>query len=158
MIMAGSVEAWHDIAERYPPPDAEWAVECYAHPTDPPAPFRAVPTFARLIADGLLRMEEWREAIADVPSRDTRTRLAHALADAVAAIERERARARAAVERCEWRIRYAVRPLIEARAPKHEVEEAAGRAAQGEIGWDRIFAILREEVARARHLSRRRAR
>jgi hypothetical protein len=157
--MASSADVWHDVMEQYPPPDAEWAVEWYAHPTDPPAPFRAVPTFARLIADGLLRVAEAREWLAAAaPARATETRLAHALADAVAAIERERALARSAVERCEWRIRYAVRPLIEARAPKHEVEEAAGRAAQGEIGWDRIFAILREEAARARHLSRRRAR
>ena len=50
----------------------------------------------------------------------------------------------------EDRVRWAIRPLIEARTPKAQVEEVAGHAARGVIEWDRIYAILRDEVARVR--------
>lgn len=53
----------------------------------------------------------------------------------------------------EDRVCWAVRPMIEAHASKAQVEEAAGRAARGAIEWDRIYAVLRDEVARARHQS-----
>ena len=59
-----------------------------------------------------------------------------------------------AVWQAEDAVREAVRPLMEQHATKAQIEEAAGVAARGAIDWPRIFAILRDEVARHRHVSR----
>jgi len=58
------------------------------HPTDPPAPFHAAAPLARLIAAGLLDYPECLAALAQAAGAPTapsglRTRLAHALTDAV---------------------------------------------------------------------------
>ena len=45
----------------------------------------------------------------------------------------------------ETAIKWAVRPLIEAAAPKHEIEEAASNANGGVLSWDEIVPILRNE-------------
>jgi hypothetical protein len=89
------------------------------HPTDPPAPFRAIPTLARLAAAGLIGVAEARDWLAAAaPARATETRLAHALADAVAA--QHRARARAARE-----IARRLAPLLARRAPGAALRAAA---------------------------------
>lgn len=59
-----------------------------------------------------------------------------------------------AVWQAEDAVREAVRPLMARNASKAAIEEAAGTAAGGAIGWPRIYAILRDEVARHRHASR----
>lgn len=58
-----------------------------------------------------------------------------------------------AVWKAEDGLRAATRPMIEQRAPKAEIEEAAGAYAET-LGWERTFKILRDEVARSRHKAR----
>lgn len=51
----------------------------------------------------------------------------------------------------ERKVRVAVRPLLHEGSSKAEIEEAAGRAAEGStLEWPDIYPILREEMFRAR--------
>lgn len=52
---------------------------------------------------------------------------------------------RAQISNVRTAIKWAVRPLIQAGAAKHEVEEAAGKANGGVLEWEEIVPILREE-------------
>ena len=58
-----------------------------------------------------------------------------------------------AVWQAEDDLHRAVRQLIAIRAPKAEVEEAAGPFSEM-LGWPRIYAILQDEVRRAKFLAR----
>jgi len=56
-----------------------------------------------------------------------------------------------------WRVRTSVRPLMQARATKAAIEEAAGHAAQGALTWDGpagIYQVLRQEAEAAFRTSR----
>lgn len=65
---------------------------------------------------------------------------------------------RGRVERISNRVRHVVRPMLERRATKAQIEEAAGKAAGEAIGWGVIYAILREEVAALKRQNRGRQR
>ena len=70
---------------------------------------------------------------------------------------RDRAEARRRqTHNVEMAIRWAVRPLIQANAPKHEIEEAAGLANGDVLEWDDIVPILRDEWDNAHGRRRRR--
>lgn len=125
----------------------------HRHPLDPPAPFRAAFPLGRLIAAGLLDYPECLAALAqagqalETPS-GLRTRLAHALTDAVADWTGRRARARRAIRR-------ALIPALLARAPAARLLDTA-RAENRALGHPlrdvELAAITREEVAH--HLAR----
>ncbi len=121
----------------------------YRHPLDPPAPFRAAFPLGRLIAAGLLDYPECLAALAqageamETPS-GLRTRLAHALTDAVAEWTIRRGRAGRAVRR-------ALAPLLAARAPSARLLDAA-RAENRALGHplrDVELAALAQEQAAA---------
>lgn len=121
----------------------------HRHHLDPPAPFRAAPALARLIAAGLLDYPECLAALAEAgkaaetPS-GLRTRLAHALTDGVARWTIRRAHAARA-------IRGALAPLVAERAPAARLLAAAAdenRVHGTPLRQMEVHAIARAQAAR----------
>ena len=125
----------------------------HPHPLDPPAPYRAAFPLARLIAAGLLDYPECLAALThagnalETPS-GLRTRLAHALTDAVAHWTIRRAHATRAIRR-------ALAPRLADRAPDARLLDAA-RAENRQFGHPlrdiELLALARDEAAH--HLAR----
>lgn len=118
------------------------------HPTDPPHMHAAAANLGRGMAEGRVMWGDVqavaRAVSAGKPGLQARLCwTAHDTADAHAK----------ALWQAEDDLRARVRPMIEARAQKHEIEEAAGPFADV-LTWPRIFQILRDEVARARFKAR----
>lgn len=125
----------------------------HRHPIDPPGPFRAAFPLGRLIAAGLLDYPECLAALAQAadarqaPS-GLRTRLAHALTDAVADWTIRRAHARRAIRR-------ALAPALSACAPAARLLDTAraeNRAHGHPLRDVELAALAREEAAL--HLAR----
>lgn len=121
----------------------------HRHHLDPPAPFRAAPALARLIAAGLLDYPECLTALTqagralETPS-GLRTRLAHALTDGVADWTIRRARATRG-------IRAVLAPLVAERVPAARLLAAAAdenRAHGTPLREVEVHAIARMEAAR----------
>ena len=137
----------------------------HRHPLDPPAPYRAAPRLARLIAAGLLDYPECLAALLQagqihpalpsgplpsgpLPSgplpSGLRTRLAHALGDAVAEWTRRRVHAMRA-------IRAILAPLLAAHAPAAQLLGAAwaeNRAHATPLRAAEVQHLARAEAAR----------
>jgi hypothetical protein len=120
------------------------------HPLDPIAPHRAAPFLARLVACGLLGRAEALAALlqaaapAQVSPCGRQTRLTHPLDDATA----NRASAASAA-------RAALRPLIEAGAPRRTLLATAHHAASPALRAVEIDALTIELISR--HLRARRS-
>ena len=121
----------------------------HRHTLDPPAPFRAAPALARLIAAGLLDYPECLAALThagralETPS-GLRARLAHALTDGVAQWSIRRAHAARA-------IRTALVPLVAERAPAARLLAAAAdenRAHGSPLRAVEAHAMARTQAAR----------
>jgi hypothetical protein len=89
-------------------------------------------------ADASDTIKAWVSNVTTVDRSGLQARLHHAM--------RDQARAhRLKLANAETAIKWAVRPLIEAAALKHEIEEAASNANGGVLSWDEIVPILRNE-------------
>ena len=89
-------------------------------------------------ADASDTIKAWVADVTTVDRSGLQARLHHAMRDQAHAHRLKLANAATAVK-------WAVRPLIEAAAPKHEIEEAASNANGGVLTWDEIVPILRNE-------------
>jgi len=124
------------------------------HPADPKSAHEAASELGAAIADGRCSLANARlacAAIAEfsdarVEKSGLRARLCWTAMDSADAHAK-------AIWRAEDALRQAVRPMINSCAAKAAIEEVAGQYADI-LGWPRIFDILREEVARARHTAR----
>jgi len=124
------------------------------HPADPKHAHDAASELGATIAEGRCSLAHARiacAAIAEfsdarVDKSGLRARLCWTAMDSANAHAQ-------AIWRAEDGLRQDVRPMIDARAAKAAIEEAAGKYADI-LGWPRMFGILREEVARSRHKAR----
>lgn len=123
------------------------------HPLDPPAQHHAAETLGAMVADGLISEQEARKTMAvivrvafknapNVDRNGLRARLVWSARDSRAARETARANAQTAV-------RWACRPLIQAKAPKDTTMAAARKAAGAVLTDAEILPILAEEWDRA---------
>jgi hypothetical protein len=123
------------------------------HPLDPIAPHRAAPFLARLVACGLLGRAEALAALlhaaapAQVSASGRKARLTHAIDEATASAHTKRAHAAAAA-------RAALRPLIEAGAPRRTLLATARHAASPTLRAVEIESLIIEIISR--HLRARR--
>lgn len=123
----------------------------HRHQLDPFHLHHAAQRLGEIVGGGEMAMEDaaecvrsWvREAAGPVDRAGLQMRLMHRMRDA--AVGR-----RQVIERAETAIRWAVRPLFRARASAAEIEEAAGRANDGALGWGQVAAVLGQELAAAR--------
>lgn len=99
-------------------------------------------------ADASATITSWASKAQGVDRSGLQARLHWSMRDQAIARRRQSENAQTA-------IRWAIRPLIQANAPKHEVEEAAGQANGDVLEWDEIVTILRDEW-NAAHGRRRR--
>ncbi len=135
-------------------------------PQDPLALHQAAGTLGRSLAEGDISTHDARLACAALvdghlglssyPNGETReyVEATHGLRARLCWTAMDEANAHAkAMWRAEDSLRDATRPLIRRRAPKAEVEEIAGGYAEI-LGWPRIYAILQDEVRRAKFMAR----
>lgn len=125
----------------------------HRHPLDPPNQHDAAEKLGAMVADGLISEEEAGKTMAvivrvafqsapDVDRKGLRTRLVWSARDSRHARERQRANAETA-------IRWACRPLIQAKAARDATLEAARKAGGDVLTDDEILPILAEEWDRA---------
>ena len=129
----------------------------HRHPNDPPAQHDAAEKLGRMKADGLLPEGEASKTMAaivrdafkhapDAHRHGLRMRLVWSARDAQAARHHERDNVRTAV-------RWAARPLIQAKASREATLDAARKAAGDVLTDAEIMPILADEWERA-HRSR----
>jgi hypothetical protein len=93
-------------------------------------------------ADASATIVSWVEKVNGVDRPGLRARLHWTMRDRAIAAQRQR-------ENVVTAIRWAVRPLFDARTSAAEIEEAAGRANGEILPWEDVASILREEMTRA---------
>lgn len=93
-------------------------------------------------ADASATIISWVEKATGVDRSGLQARLHWSMRDAAIAARRTQ-------ENVSTAIRWAVRPLFDARASAAEIEEAAGKANGDVLPWEQVASILREEMARA---------
>jgi hypothetical protein len=93
-------------------------------------------------ADASATIVSWVEKVNGVDRPGLRARLHWTMRDRAIAAQRQR-------ENVVTAIRWAVRPLFDAKASAAEIEEAAGRANGDTLPWEDVASILREEMTRA---------
>lgn len=121
----------------------------HRHRLDPVNLHHAAERLGHMVGDGSMddatasdTIVSWVNTTTGVDRNGLRARLHWSMRDA--AISTRRAR-----ENVSTAIRWAVRPLFDARASAAEIEEAAGRANGDYLPWEEIASILREEMTRA---------
>ena len=119
------------------------------HRLDPVHLHHAADRLGQIVADGDMTDADasatiisWVEKTTGVDRPGLQARLHWTMRDRAMAARRLRENAVTAV-------RWAVRPLFDAKAPAAEIEEAAAKASDGVLDWEELAPILREEMTRA---------
>lgn len=115
------------------------------HPRDPMHLHHAAQRLGAIVAEGEMSDADASDTIVSLAAKahgvdrsGLQARLHWTMRDAAEAHRRARENAYTAV-------RWAVRPLMQANAPKAAIEEAAARAGGDILGWEELVVILRNE-------------